>query len=105
MIDDIVLIGPVRAGKSTIGKLLAQRLGLPQVSLDAGRRRYYAECGYDEALAKEIRTRGGFLALFLYWQLFDAHAVERLLEEHRRCVIDFGAGIYESLESFARVQR
>ncbi len=30
----IVLIGPICAGKSTIGKVLAEKLGLPQVELD-----------------------------------------------------------------------
>ena len=105
MNSDIVLIGPVRTGKSTLGRLLAERLGLPQVSLDSLRRGYYQEIGYDDALAKEIRAHGGFLALVLYWNLFDAYAVERLLAEHRRCVFDFGAGLYESDESLTRVQR
>ncbi len=104
-IDDIVLIGPVRAGKSTVAALLAQRLGVRQVSFDKERWRYYGEIGYDEALAREIRQRGGFLAQVLYWNLFDIHAVERLLAEHRDCVIDFGAAIYWTGEGLARVQR
>ena len=102
---EIVLIGPVRTGKSTLGKLLAKQLGVPQVSLDEERWRYYKEIGYDELLAREIRSRGGFLALVLYWNLFDAHAVERLLAEHRSCVFDFGAAIYWSDEILSRVQR
>jgi adenylate kinase family enzyme len=76
-IADIVLIGPVRAGKSTQGRLLAQRLDLPQVSVDKLRWKYHQEIGYDETLAKEFRARGGFLALYLYWNLFDAYTIER----------------------------
>ena len=53
---DIVLIGPVRAGKSTLGRLLAQRLDLPQVSVDELRWKYHKEIGYDETLAKEFRA-------------------------------------------------
>ncbi len=102
---EIVLIGPVRTGKSTLGKLLAQRLNVPQVSLDEERWRYYKEIGYDERLAQEIRSQGGFLALVLYWNLFDAHAAERLLAEHLGCVFDFGAAIYWSDEILGRVQR
>jgi len=47
------------------------------------------------------------LALTLYWQLFDAYSVERVLAEHDRCIFDFGAGvgISESREQFTRVQR
>lgn len=104
-ISDIILIGPVRAGKSTIGKLLANVLQLPQISLDTVRWAYYKEIGYDEDLAREIRACGGFLALVMYWNLFAAHAVERVLSDYHNCVIDFGAGIYETSESFARVQR
>jgi shikimate kinase len=103
--DDIVLIGPARAGKSTLGKLLAERLGRPRVSLDEQRWRYYKEIGYDEGLALEYRARGGLLALILYWNLFTPYAIERLLQEYRHAVIDFGAGVLESRESFERVQR
>ncbi|HTX93172.1 MAG TPA: shikimate kinase [Anaerolineales bacterium] len=105
MPDDIVLIGPVRAGKSTIGRLLAGRLQYPQVSLDEVRWKYYAEIGYDAEVARTIRAQGGFLALVYYRNLFAAYAVERMLGEHHDCVFDFGAGIYESHESFRRVQR
>jgi hypothetical protein len=104
---EIILLGPVRSGKSTIGKLLADRLGLPLISLDELRWRYYEEIGYDRQLAKTIRAAGGFLALVLYWQLFDAYAVERVLAEHSNSVFDFGAGVgvYESREQFARVRQ
>jgi len=104
---EILLLGPVRTGKSTLGGLLAQQLGIPQVSLDELRWKYYQEIGYDAKVAQTIRRQGGFLALVLYWQLFDAYSVERVLAEHCNCVIDFGAGVgvYESQEQFARVQR
>lgn len=105
MSTDIVLIGPVGAGKSTQGRLLAAALGRPQVSLDDARWRYYREIGYDDELAREIRRRGGFLALVMYWGQFDAYAAERLLAEHRDCVFDFGAAIYESRENLDRVRR
>jgi len=105
MCTDIVLIGPVRTGKSTLGRLLAEKLGLPQVSLDVLRYQYYQEIGFDPLLAKEIRQKGGFLALVYYREQFAAYAVERILAEYHDCVIDFGAGIYESDESFARVQK
>ena len=102
---DIILIGPIGAGKSTLGKLLSQKLMLPQVSLDDLRFNYYNEIGYDESLAQQIRQKG-FLELYRYWKPFEAYAVERVLAEHSNCVIDFGAGhsVYEDDALLARVQ-
>lgn len=103
----IVLIGPSKAGKTTLAKLLAQRLGVEHRSLDEERWRYMHEIGYDGDLDRTIREAGGFLARALYWQLFGAYVVERFLEEHPGCVLDFGAGhtVYDTSEQLARVER
>ncbi len=102
----IIFIGPVRAGKSTIASLVAAKLGLPHVSLDSLRWRYYREVGYDDELAKQIRIQGGFLAVMFYRQLFDPHSVERVLGDHPSAVIDCGAGVgpYENNEQFHRIR-
>jgi shikimate kinase len=107
MISDIILIGPIGAGKSTHGKLLSEALQLPRCAVDAVRFDYYKEIGYDEALAKKIQEKDGFAGLYRYWKLFEIYAVERLLVEHRDCVIDFGGGhsVYEDDALFARAQQ
>lgn len=107
MISDIILIGPIGTGKSTLGKLLAEKLGLPSRSMDELRWDYYKEIGFDNAVQNEIGEREGFLGVYRYWKPFEAHAVERLLAEHHNCVIDFGGGhsVYEDDELFARVQQ
>lgn len=103
---DILLIGPIRSGKSTQGRLLASALGLPQASMDALRWGYYAEVGYDEAEQDRIMAAEGWSGVLAYWKRFDAHAVERLLADHPHAVIDFGAGhsVYTDPAQFARVQ-
>lgn len=101
---EIVLIGPVRAGKSTLGRLIAERLGLPQVTLDEVRLSYYKEIGYDEDFARQVRQLEGFAAFMFYRELFAAYPVERMLSDYHDCVFDFGAGIYESDEAFRRVK-
>lgn len=104
----IILIGPMSAGKSTVGPLLAERLDLPYYELDENRWDYYEEIGYDNAEATRIaQSDAGMAGLLQYWKPFEAHAVERAVAEHSNCVIEFGAGhsVYEDPVLFARVQR
>jgi shikimate kinase len=104
---NVVLIGPIAAGKSTLGNLLSAALGLPHCSLDEVRFRYYGEIGYDESVAKREYQSQGFWGLYRYWKPFEAHAVERVLEDHPSSVIDFGAGhsVYEDDALMVRVKR
>jgi shikimate kinase len=106
MIPDIILIGPPRAGKTTLGKLLAARLRLPQCSLDR-RRGYYKDAGFDESLADRIVSERGFEGLYHYRKPFDLEVVARVLSECRNCVFDFGAchSTYEDVVLRARARK
>jgi len=103
----IILIGPMSVGKSTLAKRLAKKLGVPRVELDDVRQRFYNEIGYDEQFASEIVGKEGMTGLIKYWKPFEAHAVERALEENKNCVMDFGAGhsVYEEPDLFQRVEK
>ncbi|HEY9632966.1 MAG TPA: shikimate kinase [Coleofasciculaceae cyanobacterium] len=107
MTTDIILIGPMGAGKSTLGKRLAEKLKLPQYSMDDLKCNYYKEVGYDEDIAKQIREKEGFLGIYQYWKPFEIYALERLLSDYKNCVIDLGAGhsVYEDKELFTRAQQ
>ncbi len=102
----ILFLGPVRAGKTTLARLVSTYLLLPHVSLDEVRRAYYHEIGYEEELAKQIRAQSGFLARMYYRQLFDAYSVERVLRDYPKAVIDFGAGVgpYENRDQLKHIQ-
>ena len=104
---DVILIGPIGAGKSTLGTLVAAALGVPQVSLDDIRFTYYRERGYDDSIANQRYAADGFWGLYRYWKPFEAYAVERVLAEHTNCVIDLGAGhsVYEDEVLLARVKQ
>ncbi len=57
MPSDIILIGPLRAGKSTVGRLLAEKLNVPQVALVV-----YTQGRTPEATCDEILSRVSFEA-------------------------------------------
>ncbi|MFO7167040.1 MAG: shikimate kinase [Chloroflexota bacterium] len=104
--ETVVLIGPIGTGKSTVGKLLAERLGRQQLAVDKVRWEYYKEIGWSEEEQRRIAEQGGAEAMLDYWKPFEVHAVERILAEHRGKVIDFGAGhsVYEQPEHMERAR-
>lgn len=58
MVDDtVILIGPMMAGKSTVGRLLSERLGLPQFVLDDLRWDYFNEIGCDNVSVAILNER------------------------------------------------
>lgn len=104
---EIILIGPINTGKSTLGKLLSHSLNLPQYSLDKIKWAYYEEIGYDPDFAKKLSDQVGFWAKYMYWKEFECYCVERVLSDHSNCIIDFGGGhsVYEIDTHFARVEK
>jgi adenylate kinase family enzyme len=87
----ILLIGPLCAGKSTIGQLLAEKLGLPQCSVDALPLEYLTTRGLDLDRVELLRSTEGWLAAYRYLQEVGVRVVESLLAEYQQRVIDFGA--------------
>jgi hypothetical protein len=69
-IADIVLIGPIKAGKTTLGRLLAANLGLRIASLDATGWRYYTDAGFDLDHAWMLRDAAGKLASYRYFERY-----------------------------------
>ena len=109
MLDtNIILIGPLEAGKTTVGKLLAEALGMPAIELDDLRWKYYAEIGYDHEHAEGLNREGGLKARMVYWKPFEIYGVERLLQDYPAgYVLPLGAGnsVYEDPAHFERLQK
>ena len=103
----IILIGPMKVGKSTVARLLAAKLGIPRHPMDKNRWTYYQEIGYDGEYARRIAERESLEAALEYCKPFEVHAVERHLAGKRDCVIDFGAGysVQDDPALYKRVQR
>jgi len=107
MNSTIILIGPLGAGKSTVGRLLAKKLELPQCSVDDVRWKYYEEIGYDKVLASKIaKSNQGIEEQLRYSKSFEVHTIERVLSDHNHSVIDFGASnsVYDDELQFSRVK-
>ncbi len=93
MTGDLILIGPIGSGKTTLARLLGEALGWDAIDLDDVRWPYYAEIGYDSAVAERLQHERGTEAMIAYWKPFEIHSVERLLADRpSRHVIAFGAG-------------
>ena len=97
---EIILLGPVAVGKTTTARLISKKINKPVVSLDDHRFDYYKEIGYDHNHMKELHEKAGIMAVFQYGKIFDDHSIERILEDHRNCIFDFGGGNIISGYSF-----
>jgi shikimate kinase len=106
MKPEIILLGPIGSGKTTIAELISMRTGLPRRSMDELRWKYYDEIGYDRDLAHQKHIEEGFWGLYRYWKPFEAYAVERLLNSFSDCIFDLGGGhsVYEDAGLFQQVR-
>lgn len=104
---NIILIGPVGAGKSTQGRLVAEALGKRSLSLDGIANEYYEASGFGPARFREVREKEGYLAAYRAWWPSLAYAARRVVHDYTDCVIDFGAGHshYEDEALFGHVAK
>ena len=58
--NSIILIGPMKAGKTTVGKLLAKEVTCPFVSLDSHDTRYMQAVGFDPSNTSYDYSRSYF---------------------------------------------
>ena len=104
MNNSIILIGPIRTGKTTLAKQLSKDLGWTNVSLDELRWKYYAEIGFD----RESEEQMDLNTWRLYKAKHDPYAIERILEDYpNKCVIDFGGShsLHEDESSLKKVKK
>jgi shikimate kinase len=102
----VVLIGPMAAGKSSVAWRLSERTGQRNVPLDQVRWFYFFRAGFD-LIEQERRVKEhGSPARLAYWKPFETYAVERVLADFPDAIIDFGAGytVQDEEGLFARIQ-
>ena len=91
----IALVGLRGAGKSTLGRLLAERLGVPFIELNR-----MIEQDYGASLPLLIEMSG--LATF---RRYERASLERVIAEHETAVIATAGGIVSNPETYALLLR
>jgi XRE family aerobic/anaerobic benzoate catabolism transcriptional regulator len=91
--DRIALIGLRGAGKSTLGPLLADRIGVPFLELD---QEIEKDAGLDLGEIMELHGQAGFRRL-------ERGVLDRLIDSHPKAVIAAGGGIVAETATFARL--
>lgn len=107
MNQPIILIGPLGVGKSTVGRLLAEKLDLPLCIVDSVRWTYFEKVGYDQAsVAKIAASDQGIRGVLRYSEPYEVQVVEMVLADHQHGVIDFGASnsVYDDKAILARIE-
>ena len=105
--DSILLIGPPNVGKSEVSALLSEQTGLPVVSLESTRDKYYNEIGYDKNYANKLKREEGILSRYKYWKKFESYHVSKFLPTiDEPSIIKFEASqtVYEEEELFNQVK-
>lgn len=90
----IIIIGPMCSGKSTIAKLLSEKLSIPHYPLDYLRGYYYLKNGIDIDRHENLREGDDFQKYVSYIRPYEIDAVEKVLKEpeFQKGIIHFGAG-------------
>jgi len=90
----VALVGLRGAGKSTLGALLAERMGAPFIELD---RRIEQESGVKLSAVFDLYGPAGFHRM-------EREALERVLETNERFVLATGGSLVNEPETFSRLR-
>ena len=104
MRDDVMLIGPLLAGKTSVALYLSATLGLPNYPLDKLKWYYRLKNGYNLARGVHIRQSAGFGAHLEYARrFFSLSDLADCLARFRGGIIDFGAShsVFDDPEQLA----
>ena len=103
MRDEIILIGPMCSGKSSVALYLAETLSILNYPIDRIKWYYRFKNGYDLSRGTKILRSQGFMALLNYFEpYFSLRDIELILNEFRGGIFDFGASraaVVKSIDS------
>ena len=89
--NPILLIGPIGAGKTTIGEMLSKKLSVPFYSLDEEAQQYAVPLGYKIRRWHALKGKD-LLRAYEYRRSFYDEIVPQFLAAHKDGIFDFGGG-------------
>lgn len=92
MKNNIIVIGPIAAGKSTVCKSISDKTGMKHVDIDKLRGEIYPQLGYSEKEALEEERKAGIKGWYMYQKPYELAISKKLLLESANSVISFGGG-------------
>ena len=88
----VILIGPIGAGKTTIGRIVAEKLGVNFYSLDEEEKSYTLSHGYSDDYYETLRREQGLIAADKYRRSFFVEAIKSFLAAHDQGILELGGG-------------
>ena len=90
--DEIILIGPMGVGKTTLALHLSEKLGILNYPIDRLKWYYRFKNGYDLAKGTKILRTAGFHELSNYFNsYFGNNELAEILDDFKGGIFDFGA--------------
>lgn len=90
--EEIILVGPMGVGKTTLALHLSEKLGILNFPIDRLKWYYRFKNGYNLAKGTKILRESGFQELANYFNdYFGNHELAQILDEFRGGIYDFGA--------------
>ncbi len=98
--NNILVMGPIGVGKTSVCKELARRTGKKLVEMKEEKRRIYEQIGFSLEKCEEKYEKYGIMGWYQYQKPFELYSVKKLLEENDDAIIDFGGGqsVYDNEE-------
>lgn len=106
--EEIILVGPMGVGKTTLALHLSEKLGLLNFPIDRLKWYYRFKNGYDLAKGTKILKESGFQELANYFTDYFGNAeLAEILNEFRGGIFDFGASHshYENYNDLLEAKR
>ncbi len=90
--NNILLMGPIGVGKTSVGRELALRTGKRFVEMDEEKKRIYEQIGFSLQKCEEKYKKYGIIGWYQYQKPFELYSVKIVLEENDDAIVDFGGG-------------